>query len=115
MYGMLHCKAERSVNVCKLITRSRPPVRRAAAFERMDCRIFADPRNGATYRDLLESAFLAEQLGYSGFSCPTTPRRDRLLDDRAQRGRAHRRGEAAADAAPGSAPPAEVLAGKGPP
>ncbi|MGO9353794.1 MAG: LLM class F420-dependent oxidoreductase [Mycobacterium sp.] len=33
----------------------------------MDCRIFTDPSNGATYRDLLESAQLAEELGYGGF------------------------------------------------
>jgi F420-dependent oxidoreductase-like protein len=33
----------------------------------MECRIFTDPSNGATYHDLLESARLAEQFGYDGF------------------------------------------------
>lgn len=33
----------------------------------MDCRIFTDPSNGASYLDLLESAKLAEELGYGGF------------------------------------------------
>jgi alkanesulfonate monooxygenase len=33
----------------------------------MDCRIFTDPSNGATYDDLLESAQLVEQYGYAGF------------------------------------------------
>jgi F420-dependent oxidoreductase-like protein len=33
----------------------------------MDCRIFTDPSNGATYHDLLESAKLAEEFGYGGF------------------------------------------------
>jgi F420-dependent oxidoreductase-like protein len=33
----------------------------------MECRIFTDPSNGATYRDLLESAKLAEEFGYKGF------------------------------------------------
>jgi len=33
----------------------------------MDCRIFTDPSNGATYDELLESAKLAEQFGYGGF------------------------------------------------
>ena len=33
----------------------------------MECRIFTDPSNGATYDDLLQSAQLAEELGYAGF------------------------------------------------
>jgi F420-dependent oxidoreductase-like protein len=33
----------------------------------MECRIFTDPSNGATYGDLLGSAKLAEDLGYGGF------------------------------------------------
>lgn len=33
----------------------------------MDCRIFTDPSNGATYDDLLQSAQLAEEFGYAGF------------------------------------------------
>lgn len=33
----------------------------------MDCRIFTDPSNGATYADLLQCAQLAEQYGYAGF------------------------------------------------
>jgi F420-dependent oxidoreductase-like protein len=33
----------------------------------VECRIFTDPSNGATYDDLLESARLAEQFGYGGF------------------------------------------------
>jgi F420-dependent oxidoreductase-like protein len=33
----------------------------------MDCRIFTDPSNGATYDDLRESAQLAEEFGYAGF------------------------------------------------
>jgi F420-dependent oxidoreductase-like protein len=33
----------------------------------MECRIFTDPSNGATYDELLESAKLAEQFGYGGF------------------------------------------------
>ena len=33
----------------------------------MECRIFTDPSNGATYDDLLESAKLAEEFGYAGF------------------------------------------------
>ena len=33
----------------------------------MECRIFTDPSNGATYHDLLQSAKLAEEFGYSGF------------------------------------------------
>lgn len=33
----------------------------------MDVRIFTDPSNGATYRDLIESAQLTEQFGYAGF------------------------------------------------
>ncbi|OBA65021.1 hypothetical protein A5647_01665 [Mycobacterium sp. 1100029.7] len=33
----------------------------------MDCRIFTDPSNGATYQDLLQSAQLAEEFGYDGF------------------------------------------------
>jgi alkanesulfonate monooxygenase SsuD/methylene tetrahydromethanopterin reductase-like flavin-dependent oxidoreductase (luciferase family) len=33
----------------------------------MECRIFTDPSNGATYHDLLESATLAEGFGYAGF------------------------------------------------
>jgi alkanesulfonate monooxygenase len=33
----------------------------------MDCRIFTDPSNGATYQDLLRSAQLVEQHGYAGF------------------------------------------------
>jgi alkanesulfonate monooxygenase len=33
----------------------------------MECRIFTDPSNGATYHDLLESAQLAEEFGYAGF------------------------------------------------
>jgi F420-dependent oxidoreductase-like protein len=33
----------------------------------MDCRIFTDPSNGATYEDVLESAQLVEQYGYAGF------------------------------------------------
>ncbi len=33
----------------------------------MDCRIFTDPSNGATYTELLESAQLVEQYGYAGF------------------------------------------------
>src|ERR1700744_2292818 len=32
----------------------------------MDCRIFTDPSNGGTYQDLLESARLAEELGFAG-------------------------------------------------
>jgi F420-dependent oxidoreductase-like protein len=35
--------------------------------ERMECRIFTDPSNGATYDDLLQSAQLAEEFGYAGF------------------------------------------------
>jgi F420-dependent oxidoreductase-like protein len=33
----------------------------------MECRIFCDPSNGGTYDDLLQSAQLAEELGYAGF------------------------------------------------
>ena len=33
----------------------------------MECRIFTDPSNGASYDDLLQSAKLAEEFGYSGF------------------------------------------------
>lgn len=33
----------------------------------MQCRIFADPSNGATYRELADSARLAEEFGYAGF------------------------------------------------
>ena len=33
----------------------------------MDCRIFTDPSNGATYEDLLQSTRLAEEFGYAGF------------------------------------------------
>jgi F420-dependent oxidoreductase-like protein len=33
----------------------------------MDCRIFTDPSNGGTYQELLESAQLAEELGFAGF------------------------------------------------
>ncbi|BCZ24624.1 TIGR03560 family F420-dependent LLM class oxidoreductase [Mycobacterium senriense] len=33
----------------------------------MQCRIFADPSNGATYQELADSARLAEQFGYAGF------------------------------------------------
>jgi F420-dependent oxidoreductase-like protein len=33
----------------------------------MDCRIFTDPSNGATYDELLQSAALAEDFGYAGF------------------------------------------------
>jgi alkanesulfonate monooxygenase len=33
----------------------------------MECRIFTDPGNGATYDDLLQSAALAEEFGYKGF------------------------------------------------
>jgi F420-dependent oxidoreductase-like protein len=33
----------------------------------MECRIFTDPSNGATYDDLLQSAQLAEEFGYAGF------------------------------------------------
>jgi F420-dependent oxidoreductase-like protein len=33
----------------------------------MQCRIFTDPSNGATYHDLLESAKLAEEFGYAGY------------------------------------------------
>ena len=33
----------------------------------MDVRIFADPSNGASYHDLVESARLAEEFGYRGF------------------------------------------------
>ncbi|BBX61370.1 LLM class F420-dependent oxidoreductase [Mycobacterium saskatchewanense] len=33
----------------------------------MDCRIFTDPSNGATYDDLQESASLAEEFGFTGF------------------------------------------------
>ena len=33
----------------------------------MDCRIFTDPSNGATYDDLLQSAQLTEEFGYAGF------------------------------------------------
>jgi F420-dependent oxidoreductase-like protein len=33
----------------------------------MQCRIFTDPSNGATYYELLESAQLAEEFGYGGF------------------------------------------------
>jgi F420-dependent oxidoreductase-like protein len=33
----------------------------------MDCRIFTDPSNGATYLDLLQSARLVEEFGYAGF------------------------------------------------
>ena len=33
----------------------------------MECRIFTDPSNGATYQELLESAQLAEEFGYAGF------------------------------------------------
>ncbi len=32
----------------------------------MECRIFTDPSNGGTYQDLLESARLAEELGFAG-------------------------------------------------
>lgn len=33
----------------------------------MQCRIFTDPSNGGTYQELLESAKLAEELGFAGF------------------------------------------------
>ncbi|MEE6177921.1 LLM class F420-dependent oxidoreductase [Mycobacterium sp. 050134] len=33
----------------------------------MDCRIFTDPSNGATYDDLQESASMAEEFGFAGF------------------------------------------------
>lgn len=33
----------------------------------MECRIFTDPSNGATYRELLESARMAEDFGYEGY------------------------------------------------
>jgi F420-dependent oxidoreductase-like protein len=33
----------------------------------MEARIFTDPSNGSTYQELLESAKLAEELGYAGF------------------------------------------------
>jgi F420-dependent oxidoreductase-like protein len=33
----------------------------------MDCRIFTDPSNGASYDHLLQSARLAEEFGYNGF------------------------------------------------
>ena len=33
----------------------------------MDCRIFTDPSNGATFHGLLQSAELAEEFGYAGF------------------------------------------------
>jgi len=33
----------------------------------MECRIFTDPSNGATYHELLQSARLAKEFGYSGF------------------------------------------------
>ena len=33
----------------------------------MECRIFTDPSNGATYDDLLGSAKLADDFGYAGF------------------------------------------------
>lgn len=33
----------------------------------MQCRIFTDPSNGATYRELADSARLAEEFGYAGF------------------------------------------------
>jgi F420-dependent oxidoreductase-like protein len=33
----------------------------------MECRIFTDPSNGATYHDLLESAKLSAEFGYAGF------------------------------------------------
>lgn len=33
----------------------------------MQCRIFTDPSNGATYPELLDSARSAEEFGYSGF------------------------------------------------
>jgi alkanesulfonate monooxygenase len=33
----------------------------------MQCRIFTDPSNGATYQELADSARLAEQFGYAGF------------------------------------------------
>jgi alkanesulfonate monooxygenase len=33
----------------------------------VDCRIFTDPSNGATYTELLQSAQLVEQQGYAGF------------------------------------------------
>lgn len=33
----------------------------------MECRIFTDPSNGGTYQELLESAKLAEELGFAGF------------------------------------------------
>jgi len=33
----------------------------------MECRIFADPSNGASYHELLASAQLAEEFGYRGF------------------------------------------------
>jgi F420-dependent oxidoreductase-like protein len=33
----------------------------------MDCRIFTDPSNGATYESLLQSAQMAEEFGYAGF------------------------------------------------
>jgi F420-dependent oxidoreductase-like protein len=33
----------------------------------LECRIFTDPSNGASYDDLLQSAKLAEEFGYSGF------------------------------------------------
>src|SRR5277367_1146994 len=35
--------------------------------KRMECRIFADPSNGASYHELLASAQLAEEFGYRGF------------------------------------------------
>lgn len=33
----------------------------------MECRIFTDPSNGGTYQEILESAQLAEELGFAGF------------------------------------------------
>ncbi|OBI40189.1 LLM class F420-dependent oxidoreductase [Mycobacterium colombiense] len=33
----------------------------------MQCRIFTDPSNGATYQELADSARLAERFGYAGF------------------------------------------------
>ncbi|ORA15468.1 TIGR03560 family F420-dependent LLM class oxidoreductase [Mycobacterium arosiense] len=33
----------------------------------MQCRVFTDPSNGATYRELADSARLAEEFGYAGF------------------------------------------------
>lgn len=33
----------------------------------MQCRIFTDPSNGATYQDLRDTASLVEQFGYAGF------------------------------------------------